>query len=145
MPLDTTGLCGEHWNREPSRTTLHSQRRMQAGIEESKVEAEETDDTDATATATMTGTSPITSQSLQIKHFVETILRQKQDGFIDLALWKWLALDSTATFAELLESVDFEQTLEAIDFDDATGTYVLFVKAQGQYVRLLKGIKYGKH
>ena len=108
MPLDTTGLCGEHWNREPSRTTLNLQRQMQAGIEESKVEAEETDNADATATATMTGTSPITSQSPQIKHFVETILRQKQDSFIDLALLKWLALDSTATFADLLNSIDSE-------------------------------------
>lgn len=145
MPLDTTDLCGEHWNREPSRTTLNLQRRMQAGIEDSKVEAEETDDADPTATAMMTGTLPITSQSPQIKHFVETILRQKQDSFVDLAVWKWLALDSTATFAELLESVDSEQSLEAIDFDDATRTYVLFAKARGQYIRLLKGIKYGKH
>ena len=154
MPLDTTGLCGEHWNKEPSRTTRNSQRRIQEGIGESKVEPEETDDADATATAstvtgtgitTMTGATPVTKHGPQIKHFVETILRQKQDSFVDLAVWKWIGLDSTATFAELLESVDSEQTFEAIDFDDTTGTYVLLAKARGQYIRLLKGIKYGKH
>ena len=47
----------------------------------SKVETEETDDKESTATATMTGATPITSQGPQIKYLVETILRQKQDGF----------------------------------------------------------------
>ena len=77
MPLDTTGLCGDHWNKEPSRTTRNLQRQIQEGIEESKVEEEETDDKEPTATATMTGSQPITSQGPQIKHLVEMILRQK--------------------------------------------------------------------
>ena len=98
MPLDTTGLCGDHWNKEPSRTTRNSQRRIREGIEESKVEEEETDDKESTATATMTGSTPTTSQGPQIKHLVETILRQKQDGFVDLAVWNWIGMDSAATF-----------------------------------------------
>ena len=145
MPLDTTGLCGEHWNKEPSRPTRNSQRQIREGIEESKVEEEETDDKEPTATATMTGSTPITSQGPQIKHLVQTILRQKQDSFVDLAVWNWLGLDSAATFVDLFDSVNSQESFERINFDDTNGNHVLIEKARGQYTRLLKAIKYGKH
>ena len=145
MPLDTTGLCGDHWNKEPSRTTRNSQRRIREGIEESKVEEEETDDKESTATATMTGSTPITSQGPQIKHLVETILKQKQDSFVDLAVWNWLGMDSAATFGDFLESIDSQESFEKINFDDTNGNHLLIEKAREQYTRLLKTVKYGKH
>lgn len=54
-------------------------------------------------------------------------------------------MNQNATFADLIDFVDSEQTLADIDFDDPSGNLTVFKKARGVYINLLKGIKFAKH
>lgn len=85
-----------------------------------------------------------TNHNEKILYFVQTILSLPQNSFADLTVWNFIGERSTTTFREFINNVRSEQEMEDTGYNPNINN-TLRKRAQGQYNKLLKGVRYAKH